>query len=194
MFRTKQHTHTLFSHRETLTCTLFVYLPSDFLSQITNDTNNTKSVINIPGLWLLVEVTVDTLYEEECFTTSVSPPDVKAVEARRAALREAGGGLSSHRVSWTFVFCHTDGAQHIVALRGPAPGPGPAYLLDDASSAGCVWLLCLDCAHPHLSAGNAFFIAHGQIIVPLLFSLETVTMEVWQRRFLGKRQVGLCGV
>lgn len=158
-------------------CGLSVYSLSGFLLQITYYADNTKCyqrIIFIPGWWLRVEAGVlslcshcfhspgaavckhtDFLWTCEYLTASVSLPDVQTVEARRTTFWEAGRGLTccgsrspTHRSS--------HGAQHIVAPGSPAAGPGAAHLPHDSSSAGCVWLLRLDCAHPHLSPGNSF--------------------------------------
>lgn len=100
----------------------------------------------------------------------VSPPDVETVEARRAALREAGGGLSSGRSTWPPTNSGPDGPQHFMAPWSPTAKPRPAYLPHDSRGAGCVRLLRLDRTHPHMSSGNCFHteLREGYIIRSLI--------------------------
>lgn len=88
-----------------------------------------------------------------CF---LSLADVEAVEAWCATLREAGGGLSSGRGTQPPANGSSDRPQHFMAPWSPTAEPRPAHLPHDSCRAGCVWLLRVDCTHPHLPPGNCF--------------------------------------
>lgn len=172
-------THAPFSRHESrlvdLQCMRVCPL-SAFLSQITHDTDDTECVIYIPGWWLQVEMAVHTswlvshmiLFEFQWVQyvqtqtnwyvpyCVVSPPDVETVEARRAALREAGGGLSSGRSTRPPTNSGPDGPQHFMAPWSPTAEPRPAYLPHDSRGSSCVRLLRLDRTHPHMPPGNCF--------------------------------------
>lgn len=162
-----EHTHSLLT--ETMTCGVSAYSQASWLRL--HIKLITQSVICIPGWWLQVEMSVHTLWMasqcsvRHCLTSSASLPDVKAVEARRSTLRETWGGLSSRCSTCTTTHGVSNGPQYFMDPRSPAAGPRSAHLSDDSRSAGCVWLLRLDCAHPHLSPGNSFPAAWGQGVV-----------------------------
>lgn len=89
-----------------------------------------------------------------CFSCSLNV-SLADVEARRAAVREAGRGPFSP--SFGPQPCphgSSSGAQHVVAPRGAAADAGPAHLPHDPRSSGRVRLLRVDRAHPHLPSGN----------------------------------------
>lgn len=84
----------------------------------------------------------------------LSPPDVEAVETRRAALTKAGGKLSCGSSTGPPANGSPSWPQHLLAPRSPAAEPRPAHLPHESGSAGGVWFLRVDGADPHLSPGE----------------------------------------